>query len=485
MDVVSFFAGCGGLDLGFKQAGFRVVWANEIEPYCRATYQRNHPATELIIGDICEVDPLSIPYCDGFIGGPPCQSWSVGGKQRGIEDKRGMLFLKYIELIKFHQPKFFVIENVKGMLDEKFKIIFANFVKNLENSGYNVQWSLLDAVNFRIPQNRERIFFIGFRKDLKVKYEFPKSTCNEAISLEKAIGDITEIPNFYPKKNSLKSKRVDNEGNVTRFYNHDVITSDFGPFYYRGNRRRGWNQPSFTINATAEFAPLHPSSPKMIYFGRENWNFQKDKLSDYRRMSVRECARIQTFPDNFIFEYEDIRNGYRMVGNAVPPRLGYEIAKSIKESFNNANNSDSAAGHKNIPIDNHVPDSLNTSVLVGYYKNDVHKRLILHNKIYYVRTDGRKGSIFKEDCQKSPRFLLLHHKDIAEIYSLEEKEPLLIHSSVLQSMGFKTNGETYLCFVLSDTEPRRIKHINGQWLTPKLDELNYSPFITTLEKVLK
>ncbi|MBQ0015207.1 MAG: DNA cytosine methyltransferase, partial [Oscillospiraceae bacterium] len=91
-----------------------------------------------------------------------------------------------------------------------------------------------------------------------------------------------------------------------------------------GNRRRGWQQPSFTINATADFAPLHPSSPKMMYFVYENWNFQKDKLSEYRRLSVRECARIQTFPDNFIFEYDDIKEAYKMIGNAVPPRLGNE-----------------------------------------------------------------------------------------------------------------------------------------------------------------
>ncbi len=154
MNVVSLFAGCGGLDLGFEQAGFNVIWANELERHCRSTYIRNHPKTEFVLGDICKIDPNSIPDCDGFIGGPPCQSWSVGGKQKGLDDKRGMLFINYIELIKAKQPKFFVIENVKGMLDDKFKDVFKDFVDRLDNAGYDVQWTLLDAVNFRIPQNR-------------------------------------------------------------------------------------------------------------------------------------------------------------------------------------------------------------------------------------------------------------------------------------------------------------------------------------------
>ena len=301
MNVVSFFAGCGGLDMGFEQAGFHVVWANELEQHCRATYKRNHPNTQLVIGDVCKIDPASIPNCDGFIGGPPCQSWSVGGKQRGLEDKRGLLFVKYIELIKAKHPKFFVIENVKGMLDAKFKDVFDSFILSLETAGYDVKWSLLDAVNYRIPQNRERVFFVGFGKDLQIDYRFPAPTCNEPITLEKAIGDIIESPNLVFGKNSIAPSSADSI--KTKHHNHDVVMSKLGSFYYRGNRRRGWTQPSFTINATADFAPLHPASPKMIYFGHENWNFQKERINEYRRMSVRECARIQTFPDSFIFEY--------------------------------------------------------------------------------------------------------------------------------------------------------------------------------------
>lgn len=134
------------------------------------------------------------------------------------------------------------------------------------------------------------LFIFGFRNDLNVSYEFPKATYPEPIPLIRAIGDIKEAPTPYKGKDKVVP-------NTTRG-NHDVLTSGFSQFYYRGNRRRGWQQPSFTIHATADNIPLHPSSPKMMFFGHENWDFQKDKLDEYRRLSVRECARIQTFPDN-------------------------------------------------------------------------------------------------------------------------------------------------------------------------------------------
>lgn len=474
--VVSFFAGCGGLDLGFEEAGVRVVWANEFESHCRATYVRNHPNTEFVLDDICKIAPDTIPDCDGFIGGPPCQSWSVGGKQKGLDDARGQLFLKYIELINFKKPKFFVIENVKGMLDDRFTDVFKDFMIRLNAAGYNVQWALLDAVNYRIPQNRERVFFVGFRNDLNVSFTFPIPTCDKPITLEQAIGDITEVPNLFSdgKINDIRESVYKNK----RYSNHDVLTSKFGSFYYRGNRRRGWQQPSFTINATADFAPLHPSSPKMMYYGHENWNFQKDKFDKYRRMSVRECARIQTFPDNFIFEYENIKDAYRMIGNAVPPRLGYEIAKSIVNTLNGVEETHTVNYNQN----NNKNDEI---VLVGYYKGDEHKQLILKNQLYYVRSDGRKGSMFKEECTVMPKYLLLHCKNDAEIYGLKVDEPFLADSSFLKTLGFTTAGKTYLCFQLKSVKPRMICDIVDHSASLHFDTSNYAPYFTTIKEILE
>ena len=475
MDLVSFFAGCGGLDLGFEQMGFRVVWANELEPHWRATYIRNHPNTEFVLEDICKINSDTIPNCDGFIGGPPCQSWSVGGKQKGLDDKRGKLFLKYIELISVKKPKFFVIENVKGMLDDKFKDVFNDFLNRLNDAGYNVQWKLLDAVNYRIPQNRERVFIVGFRKDLNVNFTFPNPTCIESITLENAIGDITVEPRLC---SSAKMKYFDGEIEKNCLYrNHDVLMSEFGPFYLKGNRRRGWRQPSFTINATADFAPLHPSSPKMMYYGYENWGFQKDKLSKYRRMSVRECARIQTFPDNFIFEYENVKDGYKMIGNAVPPRLGKEIAKSILNAFNGIKQEHTVncRRHENL---------INETVLVCYYKGDRHKQLILKNQLYYVRSDGRKGSMFKDECSLMPKYLFLHYKENVEIYELDTEEPVLANASFLKTLGFETSGETYLCFRLKSAEPIMIRDIVNYSTCLRFDPSNYIPYFTTIKELL-
>ncbi len=474
MNIVSFFAGCGGLDLGFEQAGFNVVWANENDKSIHATYEKNHANTVLCKDDINTIDPKDIPDCEGFIGGPPCQSWSVGGKQRGLDDERGQLFLKYIELINAKKPKFFVIENVKGMLDDKFKSVFDDFVNRLENAGYNVQWTLLDAVNFRIPQNRERVFFVGFRKELAVKFSFPVPTCNEPITLEQAIGDIKEEPKRFSGSKNNQHNEEDNKN--IKYHNHDVLTSKFGPFYYRGNRRRGWRQPSFTINATADFAPLHPASPKMMFYGHENWNFQKDRLDEYRRLSVRECARIQTFPDSFIFKYDNIKDAYKMIGNAVPPRLGYVIAKSILNALKHV--------EVRITTQESPKEKLSMSVLVGYYKGAWHKRLILANKLYYVRSDGRKGSMFKEDCSAMPQYLLLHHKDKAEIFELEMDEPILAYASFLKTLGFETSGDTYLCFRLKCTEPKNISDLYSKTTRLIYEQNNYSPYYTTIDKVI-
>lgn len=469
MRVVSFFAGCGGLDLGFEQAGFQVVWANDLDQSVRDTYIRNHPNTKLVLGDINNVRPEEIPDCDGFIGGPPCQSWSVAGKQRGLNDERGRLFLTYIDFIKAKKPKFFLIENVKGMLDTKFSDVFQDFINRLSSAGYDVKWKLLDAVNYSIPQNRERVFLIGFRKELNINYVFPLPTSTELVTLSKAIGDITE----YPVRYSGMEKVVVN----TQRSNHDVLATDFGSFYYRGNRRRGWQQPSFTIHATADNIQLHPSSPKMMFYGHENWNFQKDKMSQYRRLSVRECARIQTFPDSFIFDSDDIKATYKMIGNAVPPRLGKYLAQSILNAF--------AGEYKERQGTCEPYMEKDACTLVGYYKNDNHYDLILKNLLYYVRSDGRKGSIFKEDCDMMPEYLLLYHNEKADLFELESDEPALANASFLKTLGFDCHGDNYLCFKLKNNKSLTIESLGGIGKHPIYDKNNYTPYFTTLHKIIK
>lgn len=468
--VVSFFAGCGGLDLGFEQAGFKVVWANDFEKAVKDTYQRNHPNSEFVLGDMTKIKPEELPDCDGFIGGPPCQSWSVAGKQRGLEDKRGQLFLTYIEMIKQKKPKFFLIENVKGLLDQKFKEVFSDFLIRLSSAGYNIQWQLLDAVNYRIPQNRERVFIVGFRKDLKVSFTFPSPTCVEPVTLSMAIGDIIEEPRrFYKGKiTSLNQERA----------NHDVYSGPYDSYYIRGNRRRPWNRPSFTIHATGYGEPLHPSSPKMIYRGVDNWGFLPGREDEYRRLSIRECARIQSFPDSFIFEGTDVLALYRMIGNAVPPRLGYVLAKSILVALNHGT-------IETIPeVNNKDSFNLNSITLVGYYKNEEHLDLIKQNRLYYVRSDGRKGSLFKEDCSTIPAYLFLHHQDNTHLYKLDQEDPLLVDSNYLNSIGFKATGDKYLCFKLTNTDEILVENLIPKNSKIKYNKGNYSPYFTTMVEML-
>ena len=325
MNIVSLFAGCGGLDLGFEKAGFNVVWANEYDKSIHETYRLNHPNTILNTRDIRTLTGDDIPDCDGIIGGPPCQAWSKGGKQLGIEDPRGQLFLDFIRIVKEKKPKFFLIENVQGILDDKHKDSLSCFLNILREAGYRISYELLNAADYKIPQDRFRVFFIGIRNDLSNNYVFPNAVSSGPITLKQAIGDITETPRYY----------CDNkvEGDHPSRMNHDVYTGPYDAKYMARNRVRGWDEVSFTMQAQARNAPQHPQAPKMVFISSSQRIFAKGFEHLYRRLSVRECARIQTFPDNFRFIYDDVKDGYKMVGNAVPPRLAWYLAIQMKKAF--------------------------------------------------------------------------------------------------------------------------------------------------------
>ena len=163
MKVVSLFAGCGGLDLGFEKAGFEVIWANEFDKTIHATYRLNHPKTELNTSDIRNLSAKDVPDCDGIIGGPPCQSWSLGGKCLGIEDDRGKLVYDYIRIVNEKKPKFFVMENVPGMVTPKHIKAFNEFLDLFRNAGYRIRYELMNAADYKIPQDRLRVILVGIR----------------------------------------------------------------------------------------------------------------------------------------------------------------------------------------------------------------------------------------------------------------------------------------------------------------------------------
>lgn len=325
MNIISLFAGCGGLDLGFKRAGFNVIWANECDPSIFETYRRNHSCTILNTTDVRLLKDQDIPSCDGVIGGPPCQAWSEGGKQLGLDDPRGQLFLEYVRIVNLKKPKFFVIENVQGILEEKHKQSLDFIIRGLQSSGYSIKYQLLNAAYYKIPQDRFRVFFVGIRNDIQTTFTFPIAAIDKKITLREAIGDIIENPRFFNEEKIA-------EEHPTR-KNHDVYTGSYDAKYMSRNRVRSWSEQSFTIQAQAKNEPQHPQAPKMKYVSPDKRIFAKGYEHLYRRLSVRECARIQTFPDSFIFIYTNIKDGYKMVGNAVPPRLAYALAVQVRKAM--------------------------------------------------------------------------------------------------------------------------------------------------------
>jgi DNA (cytosine-5)-methyltransferase 1 len=322
-EIVALFSGCGGLDLGFRKADFNVVWANEYDKEIWETYDNNHIDTVLDKRDIRDISSREIPDCIGIIGGPPCQSWSEAGSQRGINDDRGKLFLEYVRILKDKQPLFFLAENVSGMLHKKHQGALNNIIAAFEEAGYAISFKLLNAMRYNVPQDRKRVIFIGYRTDLKKRFNFDLLKQSLHIpTLRETIWDLREsaIPAIGTNKTNGDSCHVPN---------HEYMIGGFSTMYMSRNRVRTWNEPSFTIQAGGRHAPIHPQANKMIHVGKDECTFDPNSPEIYRRLSVRECARIQTFPDNFIFYYNNLAAGYKMIGNAVPVNFSLAIARAI------------------------------------------------------------------------------------------------------------------------------------------------------------
>ncbi|MDE0243414.1 MAG: DNA cytosine methyltransferase [Candidatus Kaiserbacteria bacterium] len=319
MNILSLFTGAGGLDLGFKRAGFKVVWANEYDRTIWKTFRRNFPDTPLDTRSIQDIPSNEIPSdVVGVIGGPPCQSWSEAGALRGIEDERGKLFYEYVRVIKDKRPLFFLAENVSGILSKRHENAFKNILKRFEGLGYIVSYSLLNAHDYGVPQDRRRVIIVGYREDMKRSFVLSKP-CIRKTYLVDAIADLKDA----------MPVRGGGEGSDPAVPNHEYMTGGFSSMYMSRNRVRSWNEPSFTIQAGGRHAPIHPQAPKMVRINSDSFMFVRGKGDLYRRLSVRECARVQTFPDDFVFEYNSVANGYKMVGNAVPVKLAEILGKMV------------------------------------------------------------------------------------------------------------------------------------------------------------
>lgn len=313
--LTSFFAGAGGMDIGFTNAGFQVVWANEFDKDIWETYQHGHPHVHLDKRSIFDIQTSQIPDSDGIIGGPPCQSWSAAGKNLGSQDIRGQAFFEFIRVLTEKQPKFFVIENVEGITRKTHDDAFDQILNSLESAGYHIHHKVLNAADYGVPQDRKRLFIVGFRKNLTLKktFKFPEVS-SVRCTLKDAIYD-------------LMSSAVPTTTYRTSDANCHLVAGWSSNFMSR-NRVREWNEQSFTVPASSRHVTIHPQAPKMVNVGKDKFAFAPGFEHLYRRFTINELSRIQTFPDNY-FKFNNINTAHKMVGNAVPCKLAEAVAKSI------------------------------------------------------------------------------------------------------------------------------------------------------------
>jgi DNA (cytosine-5)-methyltransferase 1 len=307
MKIVSLFSGAGGLDLGLIQAGHEVVWANDFDADAVATYRENI-GPEIVFGDICAIPSESIPACDVVVGGFPCQGFSQANMLRFEEDERNTLYLQFLRVVRDKQPLYFLAENVRGILSLAGGRAIEKIVSDFRAVGYRVSKQLFNVADYGVPQLRKRVIIAGTRADLpaSLDFTFPEPTHAPP---EKAAGlkrqpwiTISEALAHFP-----------DPGTQHDFANHVFSLYKVTNRNFTGHRRTDPSKPSPTILARGNgkggvCAIQHPEN--------------------LRRMSIREQAAIQTFPDNFRFTGR-LNSAYRQVGNAVPVLFGRRLGERL------------------------------------------------------------------------------------------------------------------------------------------------------------
>lgn len=310
--AVSLFTGCGGSDAGLIGAGFDVVMANDVMGYARDVYLANLPETDYVVGSVADV--RSFPKVDLLAGCYPCQGFSVGGV-READRKINYLYREFDRALRQIKPKAFIVENVSGMRNANNQHLAVNQLTRFRMAGYKVAWSILDARSYGVAQERTRMFFVGIRSDLGVRYEFPDATHN--------------LPGeSNPGLLSCPTIR-DRIGDLPLWPEGEYDAQPFHWYYLSRDRWRGWDDISRTIVANSRHTPLHPVSPRLKRIGTDEWRFAEDAPA--RRLSYREAARLQGFGDVTFPETGGTRLRYRVVGNAVPPPLFKAVASAIPD----------------------------------------------------------------------------------------------------------------------------------------------------------
>lgn len=304
LKIISLFSGCGGFDLGML-GGFEylhrwyprweteIVFANDIDPRACETYAYNLDE-DVVCGDIVEIlKDVDLPAADIVIGGFPCQDFSLAGKREGLTVERGQLYSSMVEVVRRVRPKVFVAENVKGILSWENGLAVKTILEDFSELGYNVNYVLLNCADYGVPQNRERVFFIGSLDHLiNLTAPFPRHT--HKVTSRDALVDLEDDEFHFSLPNSGYSKAKKNNGS-------------------QGNKPINADGPAPTMRAE--------------HHGNIEFHYNKD-----RRLSAREAARLQTFPDNFVFQ-RSTTDAYRQIGNAVPPLMGWLIMAALMTTF--------------------------------------------------------------------------------------------------------------------------------------------------------
>lgn len=330
--VLSLFSGCGGMDFGVEAAGGHVIFANDVLPDACKTLSKYFPDADIRNEDIAGI--LTFPDADVVVGGYPCQSFSMAGNRDPKKDERTNLYKQFLRVVNIVRPKYFVAENVSGLKQLSSGTFLNEQLAAYGKAGYAVSYQVLNAKDYGVPQSRKRLFIVGVRKDLNQSFVFPAATHGKGT---KATGPLKP---YASHGEAIKGLPLWPEG---EFYErpHDPDVG-FSWYYMSRNRKAKWDDPAFTVVANWRHITLHPASPVMTLTWsnladgwKQRWDFsdqyehleadpERQKLDKARRLSWRECARIQTFSSKFV-PVGDVASKFTQIGNAVPPKLAKAI----------------------------------------------------------------------------------------------------------------------------------------------------------------
>jgi DNA (cytosine-5)-methyltransferase 1 len=333
--VVSLFSGGGGLDLGFINAGYDIIWANDTNKDAVMCYQHNI-GNHIVCKNIYEIENRDIPNADVIIGGPPCQSFSLAGN-RNCDDARGQLVWRYLDILKSHSPKAFLFENVTGLLSAKNsngEKILPLLTSAFSNLGYTISCQTVNAADYGVPQLRKRVIIVGIKGE--TKFEFPKPSHNvdgsngllKYVSAKEAIGDLPlsienkEFDHLIPQMSELDKYIV---AHVKPGGNYNDIPDDVPSERIKRLKREGGHTTCY-----GRLSPDKPAHTINTYFNRPNVgcniHYEYDRL-----LTIREALRFQTFPDTYQLVCKSKTAKHLIVGNAVPPILAYALAKQLRK----------------------------------------------------------------------------------------------------------------------------------------------------------